>query len=196
MSLKHSSADKKQIAASDLRFDAAYFLENHMDTLSKKAKEVCSFLDGLAIEYTIICHPPAFTIEECEKIEALINGKICKNLFLQTTSGNVKFLLMMEGSKKFVTKDVSKKLGTSRLSFATGEDMERILNTSPGSLSITSLIFDKVKSVSLAMDKDILTSEFICCHPSDNTATLKIKTSDVTDKLLPALGITPQITDI
>ena len=74
--------------------------------------------------------------------------------------------------------------------------MEEMLGTSPGSLSITSLIFDKDKAVSLAIDSDVLKEKFICCHPCDCTATLKIRTSDITDILIPALEITPIIIDI
>lgn len=167
-----------------------------MNNLSKKAAEICTYLEKLGIEFSLVTHAPAFTIEECTEVEKLIGGKICKNLFLQTTSGSVYYMLMLDGKKKFVTKDVSKKLGSSRLSFAPPEAMEKILKTSPGSLSVTSLIFDKEKRVTLAIDSDILKGEYICCHPSDNTATLKIKTSDIMKKLLPMLEITPKIIDI
>ncbi len=167
-----------------------------MVLLSLKAKEICDYIDKLGIEYEIISHPPAFTIEECRKIEKLIDGKICKNLFLRTTSGNVRYLLMMDGNKKFVTKEISKKLGTSRLSFAGEDDMTNILNTNPGSLSITSLIFDKNKEVLLAIDYDVISQEYICCHPSDNSATLKIKTADITEKFLPYLGVTAKYIEV
>lgn len=162
-----------------------------MENLSAKANEVCTFLKELEIEFEYVTHSPAFTIEECIEIEKIIKGKICKNLFLRTSSGNSRFLLMMDGSKKFVTKDISKKLGLSRLSFASGEEMRDILNTQPGSLSITSLMFDSSKTVALAIDKDVASDEYICCHPCDNTATLKIKTKDIIEKLLPPLGIEP-----
>ncbi len=135
-------------------------------------------------------------MEKCAEIEKSIGGKICKNLFLQTTTGSAHYLLMMGSEKKFVTKEVSKSLGSSRLSFASGEKMEEMLGTSPGSLSITSLVFDKEKKVQLAIDRDVISDEYICCHPCDCTATLKIKTADITDILIPSLGITPNIIDI
>ena len=106
------------------------------------------------------------------------------------------YLLMLSGRKKFVTKDVSKKLGTSRLSFASADIMRSLLNTEPGSLSVTGLIFDADKKVLLAIDRDVLNSEFVCCHPSDNSATLKIKTKDLIEKLLPSLETDPMIIDV
>ncbi len=165
-------------------------------TLSPKASYICEYLNNLGIDFTVATHEAAQTLEKCAEIEKAIGGKICKNLFLQTTTGSARYLLMMSSEKKFVTKNVSKSLGSSRLSFSSGEKMEELLCTTPGSLSITSLIFDKGNEVSLAIDKDVLKEEYICCHPCDCTATLKIKTSDITDILIPSLGITPIIIDI
>lgn len=149
---------------------------------------VTAFLDSNGIKYEIFGHEAAASIEQCEEIEKIIGGKICKNLLLKTTSGDKIFLLMMSGSKRFITKDVSKKLGSSRLSFADGEMMEALLNTKPGSLSIMSLMFDKDKKVFLAADRDVFREEFICCHPCNNTATLKIRTEEVIEKIIPLLG--------
>ena len=159
-------------------------------------EKVCVFLKNAGVDFEMMRHDPAYTIEECKKIEEMINGKICKNLLLTTTTGSVYYLLMMAGDKKFVTKDISKKLCTSRLSFASAEKMRELLNTEPGSLSVTGLIFDKDKTVKLAIDRSVIEEEFVCCHPSDNTATLKIKTQDLTEQHLPSLGADPVIIDI
>lgn len=164
--------------------------------MNRNIDEVCRFLDNAQIEYEIFRHSPAYTLDECREIELTVGAEICKNLLLRTTSGDTYFMLMMKGNKKFVTKDVSKKLGTSRLSFAQAEEMVSMLHTQPGSLSITSLIFDVDKKVKLAVDKEVFESEFLCCHPSNNRATLKIKTKDIIEKLLPAIGIEAIAVDI
>lgn len=164
--------------------------------MSGNIEKVCTYLEKMKIEYEIFYHDPAFTIDECRLIEEKIDGKICKNLLLTTTTGSVYYLLMISGEKKFVTKEVSKKLGTSRLSFASAEKMRELLNTEPGSLSVTGLIFDKTKTVKLAVDRCVLDEEYVCCHPSDNSATLKIKTKDLTEKLLPSFGADPVIIDV
>ncbi len=52
---------------------------------------------------------------------------------------------MLPGGKQFKTKELSAQLGIARLSFASGEDMERLLGTKPGSLSVLGLAFDKDK---------------------------------------------------
>ncbi len=150
--------------------------------------EVINYLDNLNISYELFNHKPVSSIEECKQIEDFIGGRICKNLFLKTTNGKIKILLIIDADKKFITKDISKKLETSRLSFCSSDEMIKHLNTAPGSLSIMSLIFDKCNSIGLAIDKDVIQDEFIYCHPCKNNATLKIKTKDVLDILIPSFN--------
>ena len=50
------------------------------------------------------------------------------------------------------------------------------------------LIFDREKKVHLVLDKEVLDEEYFGCHPCINTSTLLMKTSDVKEKILPALG--------
>lgn len=159
-------------------------------------KQVLQFLDDAEIAYELFEHEPSFTIEQCAEIEKITNAPICKNLLLCPSNKSEYVLLAMQGEKPFVTKEISKRLGKSRLSFADGEMMMQLLKTAPGSLSITGLIFDKSHRVQLAVDSDLLNNEYFCCHPCDNTATLKIKTADVFEKFLPLLGVTPIITEV
>ncbi len=161
--------------------------------MNDKIKLVCNYLNSISVDYKIIEHSPAATIEECKKIEEILNDTICKNLLLRTTNGSAYYLLILRNDKQFITSRISKLLGSSRLSFASGEEMEILLNTLPGSLSILSLIFDKDKKMKLAIDKDVIENEFFCCHPCDNSATLKIKTTDILNVYLPSLGISPII---
>lgn len=164
--------------------------------MNYKINTVCKHLESLGIAYEIIEHSPVSTIEECKKIEEIINDTICKNLLLRTTNGAVHYLLILRNDKRFVTSEISKKLGSSRLSFASGEEMESMLCTSPGSLSILSLIFNEEKNILLAIDKDVTENEYFCCHPCDNTATLKIKSADILNIFLPSLGINPIIIEV
>ena len=94
------------------------------------------------------------------------------------------------------TKDFSKLVGTSRLSFASSEDLAEILDLTPGSVSIMGLINDKEKRVHLAIDKDVLIPDFIGCHPCINTSSLKIKKADLLEKYLPAVGHTPTFVEL
>ena len=47
--------------------------------------------------------------------------------------------------------------------------------------------------VKLAMDEDVLKEEMFGCHPCENTSSIRFRTADLTEKILPALNITPTI---
>lgn len=163
---------------------------------AEKITYICNYLDKLGITYEKYEHDAVSSIEECRRIEEITGSEICKNLLLRNTPGTVYYLLSMKGDKAFVTKDVSKKLGSSRLSFVSAEEMERLVDTAPGSLGVMSLLFDKDKRVMFAADKDLLCNEFFCCHAGINTCTLKIRTDDVLKKFLNSLSIEPNIIQI
>lgn len=163
---------------------------------TEKATYICDYLEKLGVSFDKYEHEAVSSIEECRKIENITGSEICKNLLLRNTPGTVYYLLSMKGDKAFVTKNVSKKLGSSRLSFVSAEEMERLVDTTPGSLGIMSLLFDKEKTVKFAADKDLLCDEFFCCHAGINTCTLKIRTEDVFEKILPSFGIDLNIIEI
>ena len=78
-------------------------------------------------------------------------------------------------------------LGNTRLSFADAAHMEAFLSISPGSVSVLGLMNDKEHRVKLAIDRELLEEPFLGCHPCVNTSSLKIKTSDILEKFLPAV---------
>jgi Ala-tRNA(Pro) deacylase len=65
--------------------------------------------------------------------------------------------------------------------------MEELLDITPGSLSIMGLMNDKEGKVQLLIDEALLREEYIGCHPCVNTSTLRIKTQDVIQTLIPAM---------
>ena len=168
------------------------------DMSNRLEKEIKCYdlLDKLNIEYTRVDHEHADTMEACKDIEDALDVKICKNLFLCNRQKTAYFLLLMPGDKPFKTKELSSQINTARLSFASGEDMERILNITPGSVSVLGLMNDDDYYVSLIIDKDLLNDEYIGVHPCINTSSLKIKTKDILDKFLKHLRIRPEYVNL
>lgn len=154
----------------------------------EKEMAVYTLLDKLKIPYERVDHDVASTIEECEAVDEALGIQMCKNLFLRNQQKTTFFLLLMPGDKKFMTKDLSKQLNISRLSFAEPEYMEKYLNITPGSVSVLGLMNDKDWYVDLLIDKDLMDNEYIGCHPCINTSSLKIKTEDILKKFLKHTG--------
>lgn len=165
------------------------------DTQARMDKEirVYDFLDSLGVTYQRIDHEAAMTMEACEEIDRTLEATICKNLLLCNRQETRFYLLMLPGDKVFKTKDLSAQIGSSRLSFAKAEYMEQYLDITPGSLSVLGLMNDKDKMVRLLIDEDVLAGEYIGCHPCINTSSLRLKTKDLVEKIIPAMEHEPTI---
>lgn len=166
--------------------------ENTDDRLEKEVR-VYDLLDSLEIEYQRVDHEAAMTMEVCEDIDRALEATICKNLFLCNRQETDFYLLMIAGDKKFKTKDLSAQIHSARLSFAKEEYMERFLDITPGSVSVMGLMNDKEGRVKLLMDEDVLKAEYIGCHPCINTSSLRIRTRDMMERVIPAMNHEPQI---
>ena len=160
------------------------------DRLNKEIR-VYDFLDALGIEYERVDHEAALTMEACEEIDKVLCATTCKNLLLCNRQETDFYLLLMPGDKPFKTKDLSAQIGSSRLSFAKPEYMESFLDITPGSLSVMGLMNDKDMRVKLLIDADVLTGEYIGFHPCINTSSLRVRTADLTEKIIPALKHAP-----
>ena len=152
--------------------------------VERRAREL---LETLGIDCVSVDHPHADTIADCMDAEAVLGAHICKNLFLTNRQQTEFYLLLMPGDKPFKTKLLSKQLGTARLSFASPQHREELLGVTPGSVSILCLMNDTGGKVKAVIDSDVLKDEFLGCHPCMNTSSLKIRTTDITDKFLPAV---------
>ena len=169
--------------------------ENWAERLPKEQR-VYELLDRLGIDYQRIDHEEAMTMEACQEIDRVLEAGICKNLLLCNRQCTAFYLLMIVGEKHFKTSTFSKQIGSSRLSFAAPEYMEQFLDITPGSLSVLGLMNDREKQVQLLIDGDILKGEFFGCHPCINTSSLRLRTADLLEKIIPAMGHEPRFVTI
>ena len=154
------------------------------------------FLDALGIAYERVDHAPADTMQLCAEIDEVLQAMICKNLFLCNRQQTQFYLLLIPEDKTFKTKDISHQLNVARLSFGTAEKMGELLDVHPGSVSILALMNDTDNRVQLLIDSEVTGRAFFGCHPCENTSSLRIKTDDLTQKIIPALHHTPLFVEL
>lgn len=159
----------------------------------EKEIRVYDFLDSLGVSYQRVDHEAAMTMEACTAIDAALGTAMCKNLLLCNRQCTAFYLLMLPGEKQFKTTQLSHQIGSSRLSFAGAEPMREYLDITPGSLSVLGLMNDTGNHVQLLIDTDVLKGEYIGCHPCINTSSLRLKTADLLDRILPAMGHAPRL---
>ena len=159
-------------------------------TAGRLEKEIRTYdlLDKLGVAYERVDHEAAMTMEICQEIDKVLQATICKNLFLCNRQEIKFYLLMIPDTKVFHTKDLSAQINSSRLSFAKPEYMEKFLDITPGSVSVLGLVNDTENHVQLLIDEDVLKGEFIGCHPCINTSSIRFHTSDLVEKVLPAVN--------
>ena len=153
----------------------------------EKEIRVYDLLDSLGIRYQRTDHAPATTMAVCEDIDKVLGCLICKNLFLCNRQQTSFYLLMMPGDKVFKTKELSHQIGSARLSFAPEEKMAEYLDILPGAVSVMGLMNATEHHVRLLVDEDVLSGEYVGCHPCVNTSSLKIRTDDVFHTFLSAV---------
>ena len=166
------------------------------DSRIEKEARCYSLLESLEIEFQRADHDFADTIEACHEVEKVLGCEICKNLLLTNRQMTDVYLLLMPGDKPFKTKILSKQIGSARLSFASAEQMLEHLDITPGSVNVLGLMNDKENKVRLLIDKELLSQEYIGCHPCINTSSLRLRTEDLMKKIIPAMGHAPRMVQL
>ena len=169
--------------------------ENPEGRLEKEIR-VYDLLDRLQIEYDRVDHEVAMTMEDCIAVDEVLETEMCKNLYLCNRQETDFYLLMMPGDKKFKTKELSSQISSSRLSFAKDHYMEEYLDITPGSVSVMGLMNDQEHHVQLLIDEDITKAECIGCHPCINTSSIRVRTKDLLEKILPEIGHVPRFVQL
>ena len=143
---------------------------------------------ALNIPHEYYEHAAAHTMADCLALPyAAPDVCFCKNLLLCNTPKTAFFLYVTLPDKAFRTGDVSKRLGSSRLSFAPPECLPEMLHLESGSLSPLGLWFDTEQRIRLAFDQDIRREGRIAFHPCDNTATVLFEQRVFWEQVVPAL---------
>lgn len=130
-------------------------------------------LKTLKIKYDMVEHPAVYTVEEAKQKVPNIKGIGCKNLFLKTKKKEYFLYTLPDDLKK-----LSEKLSVTRFHFASRENLEDILNITPGSVTPLAIINDIENKVTVVLDKE-LKNKKILIHPNRNTATISIFYEDL-----------------
>lgn len=136
-------------------------------------QELYDYLTKRQISYETMEHEAVYNMAEMAEIVMPHPEVIAKNLFLRDDCKRNYYLISIKGDKRVDLKELRRKNGTRRLSFADNNEMKEILGLSPGSITPLGLLNDQEHKVVLFLDKDFLNApSLIGIHPNDNTATL------------------------
>lgn len=146
-----------------------------MSDLNKE--NLLKMLDEMNIKYEIYTHSPMFTIED--SLEMNIPEGLVKNLFLRNDNGKKHYLVTICKEKNADLKQVRSEIGSSRLSFASEERLNKHLKLKKGSVTPLGVINDSENAVEVFFDEDMKNIEKIGVHPLENTATIFLSLDDL-----------------
>ena len=165
------------------------------DECTETEYEVFAFLERSGADYTWLSHGEKFAVSEYEEVCRALQIKIIRNIFLENKKGEL-YLLMIHADKKFVTKEVSRSVGSSRLQFASADLLMQTMRSEPGGVSNLALIFDTQKRVQLVVDRDLLDAPYMGMVPASRTKSLRMTPKDWLEKVVPAMQHEAMIIDI
>ena len=139
------------------------------------SNKLLSILNSNKIKFTIIEHPPIYTVEEA-KVFRKMKGAHTKNLFLKNKK-NYFFLISCKDDTIIDLKKLKNNSIFGNLSFANEFYLNQYLNLLPGSVTPFGLLFDTNNVVKFYLDCKLLKYKIINFHPLINTATIGLETS-------------------
>ncbi len=158
-------------------------------------KEIYQLLNDSGIVFESMEHDPVYTMEEMDALGITAKGTVCKNLFLRDAKGKTHYIVTAPEEKKIDLKVLAERIGSSRLSFASAERLQKYLAVQQGCVSPLGALNDETHSVVVVFDKDLQNDLAIGIHPNDNTASIWISFSDL-QKLLKQHGVTVLVSNI
>lgn len=142
-------------------------------------QEVYEFLQAKGVTYEVTEHKAVYNMDELAKVELPYPEADAKNLFVRDDKKSSYYLITVRGSKRVDLQEFRKAYGTRRLSFASAEDLVRLLGLFPGSVTPLGLLNNTEKNVKLFLDSDFGEDDLIGVHPNENTATVWLKAGDL-----------------
>ena len=147
-------------------------------TMPATPEELLARLAALGIETTTHDHAPVFTVDESKRLRGDLPGGHCKNLLLKDAKG-VLWLVVTGEDRRIDMKDLGRRIGSARLSFARPEALRQALGVDPGTVTPLALINDREGRVRVVIDRALMAMPVLNFHPLTNARTTAITPADL-----------------
>ena len=163
---------------------------------SELQEAIYSALHRIGIGYERVECEPAISVEDCEKLARALDVPVVKTLFVANRQLTRFHLVSMLGDKPFITTDISRALGVSRVSFGTPEMMMDLIGAPVGAVSPLCVVADKELGAGMVIDSPVMEYPYLIFPDGTTTNYLRVSTRDIIDRFLPSYGHEAQICDI
>lgn len=139
---------------------------------------VLALLESAAIKYEVTEHRPIYTVEEGEALKLPHPEAIARTLFLCDDKHQNFWLVTLPKDKKLDLKALRAQLGSRRLTFASAEELDAMLNLPPGSVTPLGALNDAEGRVPVIIDA-AFKENLIGVPLLTNTATIWLNGADL-----------------
>ncbi|WP_455513984.1 YbaK/EbsC family protein [Porphyromonas sp.] len=134
---------------------------------------IYDYLQERHINYQLTEHTAAHSMTTLSELGLPHPEAMAKNIFVRDDRHECFYLITLRGDKRVKLNKFKRLYGTRTLTFASEEELERILGLKAGSVSPLGLLHDPTHQVELYLDSEYAAEgALIGIHPCDNTATL------------------------
>lgn len=146
----------------------------------KIGQNFCQELESKGISYSwCIRHPEVLGCDESrgyyQRYQEYLGDdySICKHLLVHERKGQKRaFLIIVDDEKSVDLRELKEQLECSKLEFVSSEEMQEVLHTVPGNVSLFHMKFDTNHKVNLIIDKELLDKSLLAFHPLYNGMSL------------------------
>ena len=157
-------------------------------------QQLLARLDALAIAWTLHRHAPVFTVEEARRHCGHLPGCHCKNLFLKDRKGAL-WLVVARDDAPIALKQLDRRIGAARLSFARPELLMEALGVQPGAVTPFALVNDGGCRVRVVLDEIMMAASLVNYHPLTNDATVALA-PDALMRFIRSCGHRPAVVNV
>ena len=171
------------------KFELSKLLDGRPQNIENEKEKNCyDILDSLNIKYQRVEYnffPKEF--DDLNLIDKTLQVKGIKNLIFRTKNKEQFYFIIIPREERFNEKEFRNKYGLPKITMAKNEELEALLKTHSGAVSIMELINDKDNKIKIFIKENILDTEYFRFHPNENKSTVRIKMEDFKNKLIPYL---------
>ena len=149
-------------------------------------QQIYDYLKSHKIKFEITEHEAVFNMTELGRVDVPYPGRDAKNLLVRDDKKQNYYLITVKGNKRIDLKQFKKDHGTRHLSFASPDDLLKLMQLTPGAVTPLGLLSNEPATIQFFLDQDFLDDNkkrkdagIIGIHPCDNTATVWLKTTDL-----------------
>ena len=145
---------------------------------------VYTTLDKLEIPFERVDTDEAISMDDCVLINQKMNMKMVKTLFLCNRQQTEFYLFITTAHKSFKSKEFSKALNISGISFTPAELLQEKLGTKIGAATIFSVLLDVKNEIQVVIDEEVISEDFYGCSDGTTTGYMKISTKLIINNFL------------